>query len=375
MIEQKIDFNELYQKCIDNIQRYNDFAFIPVSPIEPKIEVEDEKFFNEFSGFKATFLNDWDGDLTIIEPILHHIKVVLANNIEESYEYLLTHWSSILKDPKQKTKVMLILFSLEQQIGKGIIIEWFLNEVIGLANSCKTATMKHLLGNFNGMTENKLLMVIDEVNNDEKYSDRETEKLKSLITDDIQTIEKKGIDAKQVRDCCNYICLTNNSNAIKISEGDRRVAVFRCNPIYAGNFDYFSKLQQTLLRKDSADIFLTYLCKRTNKINLRNIPKSNEREEMIFQTAEQPIKYFRCIEDGSYMPRFQRTSKDGFEWSQASHIYEDFKNWITLFDEKQGIYSLIKFSKFLKNKCGDKKAIRLLSSNYFYNVSSLVKKN
>lgn len=51
---------------------------------------------------------------------------------------------------------------------------------------------------------------------------KSNDKLKSLITQTQQKIERKGLDVQTINNFNNYIFLTNNDWAIKIEASDRR---------------------------------------------------------------------------------------------------------------------------------------------------------
>ena len=357
--EKKVKFKELYAKCIDNIKRFNNFGFIPYGIRD---SISDSKIsktcFNQFSGFRAKYIGDLK-NIKCIEPVLNHIKVVWANNDEFTFNYIMSWFASIIQKPSEKTKVMLVLYSAEQQIGKGIIVEWMIEHIFGFRHGLKTGSMKTVVGNFNGACENKIIVAMDEVNADEKYSDKEYEKMKTLITDKAQQIEKKGIDSYQTMDCTNYITMTNNQNALKIGDNDARTAVLKCNPIYAGNRSYFESLNKELKKQEVIDNFYTYLCDMKNLVELKNIPKTDVRDEMILQTSEQPIKYFKCIEMGDYKPKFDivENVSENKILTTGKDIYDDFLNWVVEFNEKQGIYSQLKFSKFIVTRFGNSRTI------------------
>jgi hypothetical protein len=369
--EKKVKFSELYDSCLDNTKRFNNFGFMPYG-IKEKNRIS-ETCFNQFSGFRAKYLNKEDVDTNFIEPILNHIRFVWCDNNEIKYIWVLNWLAHIVQKPHEKTKVMLVLYSDAQQTGKGIIVEWMLKEIIGFRHSCKTGSMKKIVGNFNAMTENRIFIAIDEVSNDEKYSDKEFEKMKTLITDTAQDIEKKGVDAYQTLDCSNYLLMTNNSNAVKLNEGERRTCVLKCNESRAGDTEYFNKLGKVLENEDAINNFYTFLCDLELTVNLKDIPETEERDEMILQTSEQPMKYFACIKNRDYEPNFVILEKKNAKLVSGIELYSDFQNWVNIFSEKQGIYSQLKFARFAVKKLGSAQTFRFGDKTQrMYNVTSLL---
>ena len=74
-------------------------------------------------------------------------------------------------------------------------------------------------------------------------------KMKALITDKTQKLEKKGVDAIQINNYCNYVLLTNNNNVIKVEEGDRRYLCLEASSCKKGDSTYYKNLA-----KDADDI-------------------------------------------------------------------------------------------------------------------------
>jgi hypothetical protein len=67
--------------------------------------------------------------------------------------------------------------------------------------------IEQVVGRFNSESENKLLTICDEIQN---YggAHKSNDKLKSLITQTQQKIERKGLDIQTINDFNNYIFLT-----------------------------------------------------------------------------------------------------------------------------------------------------------------------
>jgi hypothetical protein len=197
--------------------------------------------------------------------------------------------------------------------------------------------------------------------------------MKTLITDTAQDIEKKGVDAYQTLDCSNYLLMTNNSNAVKLNEGERRTCVLKCNESRAGDTEYFNKLGKVLENEDAINNFYTFLCDLELTVNLKDIPETEERDEMILQTSEQPMKYFACIKNRDYEPNFVILEKKNAKLVSGIELYSDFQNWVNIFSEKQGIYSQLKFARFAVKKLGSAQTFRFGDKTQrMYNVTSLL---
>ena len=67
---------------------------------------------------------------------------------------------------------------------------------------------------------NKLFIYGDEIKASSKCI---SDKLKQVITRPTQNMEKKGKDAIEIEDYTNWLFTTNNRDAFKVEQGDRRL--------------------------------------------------------------------------------------------------------------------------------------------------------
>lgn len=132
-------------------------------------------------------------ELAVIEPILQHIKEVLAAGDESVNDYVIKWLAFGLQKPGQKTKVILSFFSL-QGAGKGVIVNELLKNMYGKAHVV-TNNIHHVVGNFNHMTANALIVVVDEA----MFTHiSEWQTMKSMVTEGTMTVEQKHKDSIQV---------------------------------------------------------------------------------------------------------------------------------------------------------------------------------
>jgi hypothetical protein len=184
---------------------------------EPNIEsIKNKKIYNLFKGFnnnpnitnEATQENSY---------FLKHLKRVCKGDVE--FEYFKQWIAHIIQKPYIKTGKAIILYSEKKGSGKNSIIEGliklFSSELVGKMNNIEDITR-----NFNAHLVNKLLIFGDEITAKAKAIN---DRLKSVITQEDQNLEKKGKDAIKVKDCTNYIFTSNNREAFKVEDDDRRL--------------------------------------------------------------------------------------------------------------------------------------------------------
>jgi len=316
--------------------------------------------FNSYTGFKARLTLNFD--INKISLLLNHIKIVMANGDDFRYNYILTYLSHIIKFPWKKTKIMLVFYSDSQQVGKGTLAEFLLNYIFGSNLAVKTASLETVAGRFNGITQNKLFVCIDDVSACDKFNENLWDKLKSAITDPIQTIERKGIEAREVVDYSNFMLLSNHSQ--RVEKHDARTAVFKVSECKIGDRAYFNNLHSSF-NSECGDNFYTFLYNYRTDIELRNIPQTEEREDMKLISAEQPVKFFMQIKSGDFtldstLIMTKEICNVNRQMISVDDLFLQFCSWVVASSEKS-IYTKIKFGKYAKIELGKSSDVRILT--------------
>ena len=168
--------------------------------------------------------------------------------------------------------VALVIISKEGS-GKGRYIE-LIRRMLGKL-LLETNDIRDISGRFNSLLQCNLLVNLNETSNFEDGYRATFDKMKSLITDIHQRIEKKGIDPITVENYSRFIFTTNNLRPVSVSNNDRRYCVSIASDKKIGNKEYFKKLTKAL---DDSDHFYTYL--KRYKITELEIPDTKIREEL-----------------------------------------------------------------------------------------------
>lgn len=273
---------------------YNAIVFRPYSELSPKLT---DNNYNLFSGFKAKRIDNVSMD--VINPVLKHIESVWAGDNKEWYHWILSYFSWILKYPHIKTQKVLTLSS-DQGAGKNIITDWIEEYIIGLRHAVTIAGTEKLTQRFNSVIESKLLITCNEVDTAENYK-AAFNKLKTLITEKRQAIERKGCDIDYVNDCCNYVILSNNDFCVYLEESDRRYAIPDVSNKYSGDYAYFKNLSKHLT-DDTANHLYTYLL-NYDGLDVRDkntIPVSKAKESIIELSLPASKSFIKNMLSGEY---------------------------------------------------------------------------
>jgi putative DNA primase/helicase len=197
--------------------------------------------FNLFRGWgsepeKTTGL-DTDPDLAIIKL---HLKDVICDGHEDSYLYLI-HWlAQMIQQPAQKPPVAILLKSVEGS-GKGTLYE-LLKAVLG-KNAYQVNGNGQLVGRFNSIIDGRLLVFGDEVDMTDK---RQYDKLKSLISEKTQSVERKGLEPEPVRVLARFIFTGNHDHLIKAGTNERRWLVLEPSPAKQDDRNYWESLYKSI---------------------------------------------------------------------------------------------------------------------------------
>ena len=220
-------------------------------------ELESKYYKNIFTGFQADKieLRD-DPDYTRIDPILNHIKIVLCNNNEEHYTYVINWFSRIIQDPTNRPQTGLVLYSREHGVGKNILTNYFISEILGYDLCVSARNIDKIFGRFNSLLAKCMFLVIEEASGDLK---KVMEDMKNVITEPTITIEKKNIDSGTYRNFVNIVLNTNNEDILDIDDKDRRFVILEVSNIKKGNDEYFKDLNKCIKNKQNTALFIKYL--------------------------------------------------------------------------------------------------------------------
>lgn len=154
-------------------------------------------------------------------PLIQHAidSAVGRGEIQEHF----LNWLAVVLQHRIKTKTSWILHGT-YGTGKGVLINDVLAPVMG-TEYCGTIRASALQSSFDGWKENKLLMLIDEIEADIFDKGNMEGDLRNLITEPIVTIHKKGVNMYQAESFINLIFASNKPQPVHIPMGDRRFNV------------------------------------------------------------------------------------------------------------------------------------------------------
>ncbi|GBC35137.2 highly derived D5-like helicase-primase [Rhizophagus irregularis DAOM 181602=DAOM 197198] len=203
---------------------YRNINFLPYPLNTPAYNT---KFFNLFIGFLAKPAPEINKE--IMDPILWHVKNVICSGDERLNEYIWNWWAYLVQKPENKPRTILVLKSTLQQCGKNIITDFIARKLIVMNETGMSNGEWH---RFNGH-------------------------LKSLITERMVAIERKGLETIRINDYAGYMVTSNQDAPLKIDIEDSRIVCFDVSACCRGNIPYFDRLGEILDHPDAPGVIET----------------------------------------------------------------------------------------------------------------------
>tara|TARA_R110000824_G_scaffold3860_1_gene18492 strand:+ start:3069 stop:5246 length:2178 start_codon:yes stop_codon:yes gene_type:complete len=308
----------------DKTNNFNPFD-LWISNIDRKCV--DEIVFNPKDNCRANQFNIWKGfeykktgncDESKIKKWLEHIKTIWADDDEDAYNYILSWFARILQAPYNKNNICLVLHSVEG-VGKTLILD-MIGEIIGQNYYYSTSSLKHILGDFNGDAEGKILVNLNETNwgGDKKMVGA----FKEFITDSSIVINKKGLQSYTISNYANTIITTNEDWIIAINGQDRRFNLRECkNEKY--DKSYYKEIAQTDIQEIANFLYNRDISQYDSRVFIKS-DLHREQVEMNMNSIE--LFWGKVINneiDELYNNWFD-VEEEEEEWRSKSHLYEKY---------------------------------------------------
>lgn len=345
-----------YVESYDEPKKFNNITFAEILNSNPKFhyhgtkmipyytfdtQFDNSKWLNIFSPMIAQKIDTYN--LSIIQPILDHIKIVWANNDELLYKYILSYFHNMLKNPSERLQIAMVILG-QMGCGKSIICEYMLKHIFGEYCGVKTQGMKRLLSKFQGILENKIMVIIEEPTQLKQENLSEyTEAMKDFITTLKLIIEKKCVDQYQIDVYHNIIITCNDLKGINVSNHDRRYFIIECSEKFLNNFEYFENLTKILDDKYNMDAFFSYLYDYSDTVPLRPIPLTHAKKN----AADERMEHIEQFLFGEYKFDSDKLLQYNNTFNNVHDIYSCYRQWY--FDMGKDTKFIFSKDKFYKN--------------------------
>ncbi len=280
--------------------------------------IRDPDIYNIWQGYAMTAEQSSVYDEEDAQPVLDHIFNIWCQCREDYYEYVLNWFAHLLQFPWIKIGTLLALQS-EQGAGKGVVMK-MIEQIMGTAHFTSTCSMSNIIGDFNGGLEGKVLIDLDEAfwGGDVKVQS----KMKSLITETTQLINKKCKEAYEIQNTSAFMITTNNELFAGIEKGDRRYFPLRLDDKFAGvetdeSRAYFASVRGCASNQDPPVEVYGALAKFLYRRDLsgfrpRKIPRTDLLQDQIERGWNSVVKWWKdMLVDGRFgLPDFDKEAQN-----------------------------------------------------------------
>jgi hypothetical protein len=193
--------------------------------------------------------------------IRNHLFEVICDGNRRNFSYLLQYMAHMLQYPATKPGVMIVLLG-GQGTGKGALFEILAR--IWTHSVLRVSDIEQIAGRFNASLAHAYVVCMDEALfvGDRKSQD----KMKSLITEPIISIEQKHQPQHSIESYHRYFAASNHDHFAQIENDDRRYFVLKVSSKYQQDNDYFTKLFKAIASDSVIEAFMHVL----NNIDLTN---------------------------------------------------------------------------------------------------------
>jgi hypothetical protein len=364
-----IGFTKFVLKYASQIPSYTFIVFRPPTGDERDLYAPTD-VLNVYPGFKAQLVERVDE--RIIQPVLDHIRLCWADNDPGQYKYLISLLADRVRHPGVRTGIALFLYG-NKGVGKNIILDWIIEFIYGDSTAVSVPGLDRLVAKFNSLLGGKLFINPNETSkldaNSATSHHAVFDMIKAFITDPKIPLERKGIDTIMVQFFGFFVFTSNHDWCLKVEESDRRYACFKCSEVFKGNHRYFKDLSAKLTQ-NTANHFLTYLMNYKIDIDLRDIPETELRRQMMEHSQSTVVSFLKKLQHMGVKGVWHEENRsrelrkesplpytalllvdpaggEAREWMPARALFELFLSWIHSSKEK-GILPESKFGAVVK---------------------------
>lgn len=222
----------------------------------------------------------------------YHLLHVVCDGNQEAYDYLIGWMAQAVQHPDRQGEVAVVIHGAKG-VGKNTIGNYF-SRIFG-QHYLYINNSYHLTGNFNAHLRDAVFVVVDEA-----YfaGDKKGEGvLKSIITEETLTVEKKGQDLITCRNYMHIMMFSNLDWVIRATAKDERRYFVLCIPEERKrDQDYFTAIYAEMNNGGAAAMLFDLLKYDLSNFNLRSIPQTQALVEQKLRSLDPSIKWlYDCL--------------------------------------------------------------------------------
>ncbi len=296
------------------------------------------------------------------DAIDNHMREVLCADHDHFYKFM-RKWIYLMVAEGVRPKVSLVFYTPEFGTGKSLWIEGFATNVIGegLFTKCPNF-LKMMKDQFTNYTDNKTLLVLEEMPEHSHQNKDFWDELKSLTED--ATIVSRGFMKAPTRgdNHLNMWIITNHHNSIDPGYADRRAAVQRCSPKHKDDVEYFAYLADACNDPEAWEnwfhrhIINRYAEFKDTEVKSMSscIPDTMYRRQILKKNIDNILYFFKYLLYDSGYNFYNEEAPAGSQFDDlidryllVEHIWSEYRDWVAMKNMSDWINNEQKFYKEL----------------------------
>lgn len=203
------------------------------------------------------------------EPFLGHLRDNICQGNDEYFEYLIGWMARAVQHPDSPGYSAVVMRG-GMGTGKSFAAKAF-GSLFG-RHYMQVTDPKHLVGSFNAHLRDCVVLFGEEAfyAGDKKHESI----LKMLITEELITIEAKGVDAEAAPNCVHLIMASNDEWVVPTAFDDRRFFVLDVGDTRKEDHSYFRALDEHMNSGGREALLHLLLTKDLSNFNVRKVPKT-----------------------------------------------------------------------------------------------------
>lgn len=232
-----------------------------------------------------------------VQLFLDHVKNNICDGSELYSNHLNQFIGHMIQKPWQKPSFAIVLKSESKGTGKSFFAN-AISKIVG-QHSISVSDPKHLTGSFNAMLANSILVISEEASF--AGSKKDSDKLKNIITEPSITLEKKGIDAKEISSFHRLIMLSNHDWVVPASKDERRYFVLEVANHKKQDTSYFKAISDAFDAEGYQGLFDYYRTLDLTGFNKNDTLKTKALQEQILESLDNCEKFiFDMLNDAGF---------------------------------------------------------------------------
>lgn len=303
-LESKESFKSTYENklvmCPDGVQRskamiwlksplrreYNGIVFDPIT--DPRI-LEEQRLYNIWKGFSYKPIQ---GD---VSRYWDHVRDNICSGDTASYRYV-RKWAALVFQRPDNVRTALVLCG-SQGVGKNSFVN-----PLGKLMGCHYAPLSNiseLISHFNAHLTHAVLIHANEALWGGHRKDLGT--LKSMITEDMASIEAKGKDRIFVKNHRNLVVSSNEDWPVHLDHDDRRFFVLNVSSARKEDHEYFRAIDEQMQQGGYEALLYDLLHEDVSTFNPRCMPQSTKAFDLKLLSATSAQLYvYEVLMEGRF---------------------------------------------------------------------------